>query len=178
MVSAGEGFRHDLSILWLCLSTCVLLLSLYYIYHRQYYISISSKSPVMLYAGVLCPFIMIGIPLEEILGEEKTPCFIIYYAYVLSAPAYVPVTVLRAFKLCRLFAFHDLKQSIGYGSVTLSQEDTHTLQRHKRWHSDRYLAAIYVIQFLCYFLVFVAIQQSDNHYGKHPAGRGQICRAG
>lgn len=125
----------------------------------------------MLYAGALSAVFMIGTPLQEMLGEERVPCFVVYYTYVLCAPAYVPVAMLRAFRLARLFAFHELKQRCGYGASPVSEEDMQRLQSYKRWHNNRYLAGIYVAQLLGYFATFFAIQQTDseNRYGMQPS---------
>src|SRR5690242_1846674 len=69
-----------------------------------------------------------------------------------------------------------MKRHNTYGSSDeLCENDIDRLRSYKKWHSNRLLGAIYIIQLLLYFFIFFAIQQTDEHYSN---SQDQVCRLG
>jgi hypothetical protein len=73
-----------------------------------------------------------------------------------------------------MFQLESMKSKIGFGKKKLTMEQIDKLQKLKKWHSERYLLCMHIVQFMFIVLICLPIFATDPQY----CSAGYGCRIG
>lgn len=182
IVNVGHGieitnfamWRHDLGFVLLIISYIVMFISIYIIYKRSHIPPLNSRSKILNYVLSISIGFSSITPIIEFMGENICQCNAYYFIYSTYLTWVVGPRLLNSWRLLRMYGFDELKKQYKYGKVRLTQEQTDQLRNYQKYHSEKFLFSIQILQTTLFTIIFVGIFLTDNYYNRNQFG----CRWG